>query len=169
MMRFSTRQVTLAGMFIALGVLFPILFHAIGAGSIFLPMFWPVALATFYLSVPVAAAVALITPLLSTLLTGMPPLSPPIMHLIMVELTVLAGVTGYLHHHHRWSLFWSLTAGLFVSRIALFIATVPMAELLGLPPALTSGIMVVKGLPGIVLMLFIIPVFINRTTNKRLF
>ncbi len=154
-------------MFIALGVLFPILFHAIGAGSVLLPMFWPVAVAAFYLSVPAALAVALITPLLSTLLTGMPPLSPPIMQLIMVELLVLTALTGYFHHQRKWGLFWPLLTGLFFSRLTLFVAAVPLAEILGLPPRLASGVIVLQGMPGVFIMLIIIPLLVNQISQKR--
>ena len=53
------------------------LFHlAGGMGVVFLPMHLPVLLAGFFLGPRFGLLVGIITPLLSSLLTGMPPLLP---------------------------------------------------------------------------------------------
>ena len=72
-----TRQLTVSGFFIALGLILPMLFHlAGGMGVVFLPMHLPVLLAGFFLGPRFGLLVGIITPLLSSLLTGMPPLLP---------------------------------------------------------------------------------------------
>lgn len=44
----ATRNIVLSALFIALGIIIPILFHAVGMGSVFLPMHIPVILAGFF-------------------------------------------------------------------------------------------------------------------------
>jgi len=129
---------TLSAMFIALGVLLPIVFHSIGLGSIFLPMFWPVAIAVFFLPTTFAALVGILTPLMSFLFTGMPPISPPILYLMIVELLALSLVTSVLYTGTRWGIFLPLLAGLLCSRIILFFMVIPLASILGLPSKIAS-------------------------------
>ena len=44
------RKTALGGLFVAMGVLVPIMFHAVGLGKTFLPMHIPVILSGFYCS-----------------------------------------------------------------------------------------------------------------------
>ena len=67
----TVKELILSGLFIALGVVLPTIFHALGTGSTFLPMHIPVLIAGFVVSLPFAVLIGAITPLLSTLLTGM--------------------------------------------------------------------------------------------------
>ena len=71
------RNVPLAALFATLGILFPLLFHFTGLGSMFLPMFLPITMAATLLPPVVAILVAILVPLISFLFTGMPPLYPP--------------------------------------------------------------------------------------------
>ena len=160
---------TLSAMFVALGVLFPMLFHGVGLGSIFLPMFWPVAAAGFFVPIPMALAVAVITPLISSLFTGMPPISPPIMQIMVLQLAGLAVTIGLLHRNTSFSLFVSLLAGLVVSQVILFVLVIPLAALLGLPPRLASISIVLKGLPGIASMLIALPLLLSRLLKQSPF
>jgi type III secretory pathway component EscT len=43
----STKDLTLSGLFITMGLLLPIVFHGVGIGAVFLAMFWPVAASGF--------------------------------------------------------------------------------------------------------------------------
>ncbi len=73
----STRKLVLAAFFLALGLLLPLLVgHIIPMGWIFLPMHIPVLLCGFFCGGPWGLAVGFITPLLSAVITGMPPLFP---------------------------------------------------------------------------------------------
>src|SRR6056297_3524954 len=88
MKKTKSKEIVLSGLFIALGLLVPMLFHAVGgAGPVFLPMHLPVLVGGFILSPKFAVLVGLSTPLLSSVLTGMPVLMPmaPIM---MAELGI---------------------------------------------------------------------------------
>jgi len=168
-MNVSTKKITWSAIFIALGVLLPILFHTLGIGSVFLPMFWPIALCAYYLAVPYAVAVGIITPIISTLLTGMPPLSPPIVYIMIFELSFLAGTTSFLYHKTNLGIFWPLLIGLMISRFVLFLTVIPLANVLGLPPQLASAVTVLKGIPGVIVILVIVPFFINRLDHEVVF
>ena len=72
----NIRNIILGGLFVALGIVIPIAFHAIGAGPVFLPMHIPVLLAGFTIGPTIGCLVGAVTPILSSLLTGMPPLMP---------------------------------------------------------------------------------------------
>ncbi len=168
-MRLPARKLTFSGLFVALGLLVPMLFHALGLGSIFLPMFWPVAVGAFFLSFPYALAVGVLTPVFSAVLTGMPPISPPIVHVMLLELGVLAGIISVLHERTSLGLVWILLIGLAASRLVLFICATFFAPFLGLPERLFSFVMVAKGAPGIALMLIFIPVLVSRTKHEAIF
>lgn len=169
MLHARNRYIALSGLFVALGLMLPALFHAMGLGSVFLPMFWPVALAGFFLPWPFAAAVAGLTPILSSLMTGMPPVSPPILHLMVAELISLALVVALLHQTVRWGLFWILLTGLAVSRLVCFFAARVLAEWLGLPASWSALAMVAKGVPGIIGMLLLLPLLTRRLQQETLF
>ena len=168
-MRLPTQKLTLSGLFVALGLLVPMLFHAVGLGSIFLPMFWPVAASAFFLSFPYALAVGVLTPVFSSLLTGMPPISPPIVYIMLLELGFLAGITSLLHERTKWGLVWILLIGLAISRLVLFMCTALFAPLLGLPEKVFSIVMVAKGMPGVALILIFIPLLVNRAKHEAIF
>ncbi|MBD3378688.1 ECF transporter S component [candidate division KSB1 bacterium] len=166
-MQYLTRKITTSAMFIALGVLVPLVFHGLGMGSILLPMFWPVAMGAFFLPFGYALAVGLLTPVLSTLFTGMPPISPPILHVIMIELAALS-VTIVILKKTKLGVFWILLFALLVSRTFQMIAIYFLLPLFGLPQFLTFAA-VLKGGPGIVIMLIMIPFFMHRLKDAEIF
>ena len=156
-------------MFVALGVLFPVLFHGVGLGSIFLPLYWPVAVAAFFLDLPLTIAVALLSPLLSSLVTGMPPVSPPVLQVIMVELLFLGGATTLFYSRTRWGLIWPLLAGLILSRVVLFFILVALAPLLHLPPKVFSFSFLIQGMPGVIAIFILAPIIVNRIKHEPVF
>lgn len=168
-MKKKTFQLTLSAMFVALGVLFPMLFHGIGLGSVFLPLFWPLAAAAFFLELPIALAVAALIPIVSSLVSGMPPVSPPILQVIVLELLLLAGTTVSLYSRTKWGLFWPLLIGLFLSRIFLFLIVTLIAPLFGLPPKVFSTAMVIQGMPGVLAILILVPIIVNRIKHEPIF
>lgn len=127
-----TKYITLSAPFIAMGILFPILFHSIGLGPMFLPMFWPVVISAFFLPIPYIVAVGILTPLLSSFMTGMPP--PPILYKMIFELGILSVVLGYLYKSTRYGVFWLILLGLIIAIFAGFVGSIIIAPLFGLPP-----------------------------------
>jgi len=91
----KTRHLTLTAACIALGVVLPQAFHAIpNAGSVLLPMHIPVLLCGLICSWPYGLACGVLTPILSHLITGMPPMRylPP----MIAELAVYGLLAGIL-------------------------------------------------------------------------
>lgn len=72
----KTLTVTTTALFIALGIIFPLVFHAVGLGSTFSPMHIPVILCGLICGATAGAIVGFVTPFLSSLLNGMPPIYP---------------------------------------------------------------------------------------------
>jgi hypothetical protein len=164
-MKARTQNLVLAALFVALGLLIPILFHAVGLGAVFLPMFLPMALAAFLIQWKYAIAVGAITPIISSLMTGMPPLSPPIAQIMVFEGVALVSVTAWGFRHWRIGTLFPLAAGLLASHAVLFVCVMILAPIIGLPPQLTSAAIMIKGLPGVAMILIIIPFLINRLEN----
>jgi thiamine transporter ThiT len=97
MNRTTTRQLVLAAMFTALGVLLPVVLHPFGiAGQVFLPMHIPVLLCGFIVGWRFGALVGLIVPLISAALTGMPPVWP-IGVSMALELAAYGFFAGFLY------------------------------------------------------------------------
>ncbi|MBC7186646.1 MAG: ECF transporter S component [Calditrichaeota bacterium] len=158
----AARDLSLAALFVGLGVLVPILFHAVGLGSVFLPMFLPLAAAGFYLPLGVAMAVGVLTPVVSALGTGMPPLSPPVAQLMALEGLALTGVVGWLARKKGVPVFVALVAGLAASRAVMVVWVTALVPLLGLPARSMSLAALLQGVPGLVLILVVVPIVVKR-------
>ncbi|RPH90884.1 MAG: hypothetical protein EHM72_18610 [Calditrichaeota bacterium] len=131
-----------------------------------MPMFWPIAASAFFLTWPYTAAVACLAPLVSSLMTGMPPISPPILHVMVIELFVLVTTIRGMRNKNIGGMLVALAAGLLLSRIVLFLIVAVAAPLLGLPGKVFSMAMVIKGVPGIVLMLILLPIVVCRIRHE---
>jgi hypothetical protein len=154
------RELSLAGLLGALGLLLPIGFHALGwGGQVFLPMHLPVVVAGFLVSPAMAVSLGVVVPFLSSVLTGMPPLAPPIAPLMALELAAKAGVASLLYR--------SLRAPMWLALVAAIVADWAM---LALAAGLAAGAFAIKAgavqyaaaaiaisLPGTILQLVAVP------------
>ena len=165
----TTKQLTLGALFLALGVLFPVLFHAAWLGGVFLPMVWPVAAAGFFLSLSFCVLVGILTPLLSFLLTGMPPAVPQVLQVMIPELTVLAVLVCLLYRNARVAIWPSLFFGLLASRAVLFFSAGILGTTLGLPSRWASAAALAKSVPGVFAILILVPPLIGRLLHEPLF
>lgn len=169
-----TRELVLAGMCIALGLVIPLFFHTLGggvAGKMFLPMFLPLLLLGLLSRWWIAALAGLITPALSSLLTGMPPILPTA-PMMMVELAVLAAVASLLYHHLKRDVWSATVVALIASRGAEALMIMAFGTLLSieLPWWAYVAATVVAGWPGIVLLIVVIPplaLTIQKTSQFR--
>ncbi len=156
------RETTLSGLFIAIGIILPIVFHAIGQGTVFLPMHIPVILGGFILSLPFALSVGIITPILSSVLTGMPPVFP-VLPFMVFELATYGLVTSFLYRRLKLNVYVSLIGAMITGRI---VATIVVWILINfffatLPNPLVWVVgTVTAGIPGIVVQLALIPVLV---------
>ena len=167
-MTFETKNITLSALIITLGIVIPVAFHAIGMGNVFLPMYWPLAAGAFFLSPRWAGLTGMVTPAISFVLTGMPPLSPPVLPVMMAELTILTLIISYLNTHHKLAVLWILIIGLLFSKLVLFMAVWMISPIIGLPPSLISISSIVHGLPGTAIILILVPVLVKRLTNRNI-
>ncbi len=155
----TVRIVTWSALFIALGVLFPILFHLFGLGPVFLPMFLPILTAGFVLPPVFAVLVGVVTPLVSFLLTQMPPFL--ILPLMMSEGFFLGGIPSVFFQKLKWN-FWLVLGGtLIFDRMLLAVLVLFLSPVFHLPPRLASGYVVLQGLPGVVLNFIFVPVLVK--------
>lgn len=165
-MKYSGRDLLLGALLLSLALILPILFHAVGLGSAFLPMFYPIITAGFLVALPVAAAVGFLAPLTSSLLTGMPPLFPPIAFIMMVEGLVLASIPALLHQKHGIKILPTLAVAIFVERMVLLGAVVFLARWLSLPEGVLGLTSLLHGLPGIILIFFLIPPLVKKLEER---
>jgi niacin transporter len=171
-MNSKTRKMITAAIMIALGVLFPQIFHMIGGpnlGSILLPMHIPVLLTGFIVGPFYGFLAGLLTPALSSLLTGMPPISPvPILFLMMFELPIYGLISGYLFERKRMNIFVSLMIAMFFGRLSYGLGIIFLSNvfMMNIPPAITVWSAIVSGLPGIILQIVLIPLTV-KILEKR--
>ncbi len=156
-MRHTGKDLVLGGMLLALAVVLPMAFHAAGLGSAFLPMFFPIILAGFLTAPPVAMAVGLLSPLTSALLTGMPPFFPPTAFIMMAEGIVLAGIPSFLRGKKGLPILPVLLVTLLGDRLVLLAAVILISHLLELPAGVLGTAAVIHGLPGMALILAVLP------------
>ncbi len=163
MKKTKSKEIVLSGLFIALGLLVPILFHAVGgAGPVFLPMHLPVLIGGFILSPKFAVLVGLLTPLLSSVLTGMP-IFMPMAFIMMAELGIY-GLTVSLLKEKGINNIITLISAMILGRISAVIAVAIFVNLIGIkfaPPVTFIIGAVTTGIPGIIIQLIFIPILLT--------
>lgn len=165
-MNYSGRDLLLSGLLLALALVIPVLFHAVGLGSEFLPMFFPILLAGFLLPLRVAVSVGVMTPLLSALLTGMPPFFPPTAFIMMAEGAVLTALPALLNRKAGIPIFPVLALTVLVDRLVLLVSVLLVARWLHLPEGVLGAVSVIKGLPGCLLILILIPPLVTAMRKR---
>jgi hypothetical protein len=169
-MKNSTKKLTYSALFLALGVIFPQIFHLFGGtGPIFLPMHIPVLLAGFFLGGSFAALVGFLTVLTSAAITGMP--QPPVLYFMLVEVTMYGLVAGLAYDKLKLptavKIYTSLILAMVVGRLTLAVTVYGLQPLLGLklsPQVYMTGA-IVKGIPGILIQIIFIPILVFALTK----
>ena len=160
-MKTSTRKLTLSALFLALGLVLPLITGQIPQiGKMLLPMHIPVLLCGMVCGAPYGAVCGLLGPMLSSVLTGMP--TAALMPAMMVECAAYGLTTGLMLRLVRTGktyadLYLSLVAAMLVGRLvsgvtkALFF----MAGQYTMQAWIAASF--VTALPGIVLQLAVVP------------
>jgi len=158
----TPRELAYCGLFGAAALLLPSLFHLIRLGHVFMPMYLPlVALAFFVRPLP-AAVTAAVVPMLSALVTGMPPLYPPVAPIMALELAVMAALIAAARR--RWPLAAEirlLLPVLILGRVLYVGMAASFARFVELPVAWVAGVSLISGWPGIALMLAVVPAIVR--------
>jgi len=162
--KMNVRDLTLGALFVALGILLPMFFHMVGLGKVFLPMHIPVLLAGFFCGPAVGLLVGGLTPILSAVLTGMPPFMPPVAQMMVFELATYGFLTGWFYRSLRMgvvpSLLLAVAAGRFVYGVLGYLL-LPLIGLNQVPlwaPLLWA---VGESLPGVVLQIVGVPIVVS--------
>ena len=164
------KKLTLGSVCIALCVVLPIAFHAIpDGGSVFLPMHIPVLICGMLCGWPYGFICGLMGPLLSSLLTGMPPAA--FLPAMMVECGVYGMTTGlvlkYVHTKKTYAdlyiaLITAMVAGRVVSGVAKALIFSPG---MALSAWVTASF--VTALPGILIQLVLLPMVVGTLMKAR--
>ena len=164
---FNTRDLVLAGLLLAIGIILPTIFHLTGiSGAVFLPMHIPVLISGFVLGPVLGSIIGFVTPLLNYSLTGMPP--TPILWIMLVELSIYGLLSGLLYTNMNMKLILSLILSMIGGRIAAALTLLILAKGFGItmPPlmAYVYG-MTITAIPGIIIQIILIPTLVRAIDN----
>lgn len=169
--RASIKNMTMAAVCVALCVVLPIAFHSIpDAGSVFLPMHIPVLMCGMICGWPYGFLCGLMGPLVSSALTGMPPIA--FLPAMMVECGVYGLVSGLMLKFVRTrrtyadlyiALVTAMIAGRVVSGVAKALIFTPG---LALSAWVTASF--ITALPGILIQLVFLPSVVFTLMKARI-
>ncbi|HPZ09267.1 MAG TPA: ECF transporter S component [Candidatus Eremiobacteraeota bacterium] len=162
----KTKETVMAGLFIAMGIVLPSFLHLLGMGKSFLPMHIPVLMAGITLGGSYGLTVGTVTPLLSFLLTGMPPF-PGVIGMVF-ELGTYGFLTGFLSK--KINIYGSVLIAMICSRVVLGIIYYLLLPLFAVRISfwypLTGAF--ISSLPGIICQLALLPVFLVISKYKKI-
>lgn len=162
-MRIEKNDLTRSALLITIGLILPAVFHTFNlGGQVFLPMHIPVFVGGFILSPLYAAAVGLVTPLLSSIFTGMPQM--PFSFSMMFELCTYGGVVSLLYHKYFKNIYAVMVLSMIAGRIAgcignYIILTFASGKAFSLTVYLKTVVLIAA--PGIMIQLILIPVLVK--------
>jgi len=169
---FEARDLARGGLLGALAIALPVVFHALGpgVGPIFLPMYLPLLALGLLSSWQVALTVACLAPLLSAVLTGMPPLSPPVAPLMVCELAALA-TTASRGRQYGLRVWPATVLAVVAARVAGIVALLTIGSALGYHRTVFeySLLSLVIAWPGLMLQLIVVPGAVHAVESSSLF
>jgi len=163
----KNKKIVLCSMFIAFGIIFPMIFHTVNlAGQIFLPMHIPVLVAGFLLGPLYGGIVGVITPILSGFMTGMPPLVP-VMPIMAFELCAYGVVGGFLFSKTNKiyiSLLGAMLCGRLFAIVGAFLVSATIAPQVN-PIMFVFG-NIAQAIPGMLIQIVFIPMLVRFMTKN---
>ena len=172
-MNIQLRRLLLAAMFLALGLLLPLLIgHIVPMGYILLPMHIPVLLCGFICGGPWGLAVGFITPLLNSFMFGMPPMYPTALAMAfeLAAYGLLAGIFYRVLPKKNAYLYAALILAMIGGRIVWGLATY---ALLGFDGTVFTWQVFATGAvisvwPGILIQISLIPVLLMALKRTKI-
>jgi len=164
----QTKKLTLSAMFLALGLLLPFLTGQIPTiGSMLLPMHIPVLLCGFIIGAPYGLLVGIITPLLRSMIFGMPPMLTAIT--MAFELGTYGFISGYLYNKLPKSIvniYVSLIGAMIIGRVVWGMVSMLIYGMgsFGFSAFIAGGFS--NAIPGILLQLVLIPILVKLADKK---
>ena len=143
-------------------MLLPVIFHVFHLGSVFMPMYLPLITLSFFVGPLPATLTALLLPLLSGAITGMPPFYPPIAFMMSIELATMCCIIALVRItlpkiNELIILIPVLILGRCIGLGLIYL----MALFMKLPVTFVVGASFISGWPGIILMIVAIPAIIR--------
>ncbi len=171
-MKNTTKNITVTGVCIAIAVLLPMVFHTVpNGGSIFLPMHIPVLFCGLACGWQYGLLCGAISPILSSLITGMPPAAK--LPSMVVELAVYGLAASFMMlllkvNIKTLKLYLSLVIAMLAGRLASGIvgALIFARGTFAVSAWLTASF--VTGLPGIAIQLVLIPLLYTVLVKAKL-
>lgn len=163
----TLRSMVVSAVLAAMGIVVPIGFHMVGLGSKFLPMILVMMLNGFLLPWPWAMLTGALAPIASGLLTGMPPLYPPVFLSMSLELALLSALVAFLFRATAPRIWPAIIGGILFDRLLSLLLTYYLAGWFGLPSKLVSLLALAQGLPGVVLQLAVLPLLLKILQKRK--
>ncbi len=167
-MHSTTKLIVRSALFLALAVLFPIVFHQFGlAGRVFNPMHIPVLLAGFICGPVGGAIVGILAPAISFMITGMPPsYAVPLMSL---ELPIYGLIAGLAYVRLKMNIYIALLAAIILGRLAFALGLLILGLFIELPYGIETyfKVVLITGLPGTLIQLVFIPPIVAALARLR--
>ena len=168
-MKTKTQNLVSGGLLLAFGLILPYFFHMLGmAGPIFLPMHIPILLGGLILGPKYGVILGVITPLLNSVLTGMPPIYPVGISMSF-ELAAYGFITGYLYRNKNYNIYLALIpamiVGRFVSGITTYILLSFGGKLFILNMFLVAAF--IKSIWGILIQIMFIPMIVKVLEKSK--
>ncbi len=165
-----TRFISHSALYLALAVLLPIGFHAMGLGGrLFLPMHIPILLAGFLAGPWCGLLVGLLAPGLSYLLTGMPPTYA--VPLMSMELPMYGLVAGIAFYRLKFNVYIALIIAMLIGRLMFAFGLIILGMFMELPYTATqfiaAGGALWSGLPGIAVQIVLVPLIVAAVRRRQ--
>ena len=168
----TTRNLIFTALCIAIGLLLPQLVKVVPVaypGAVLLPMHIPVLVCGFLCGWRYGAVSGIITPMLASLLTGMPPLFPNAVSM-MFELAAYGLLTGLLYKLTNRKIFLTLIGAMLGGRIVLGLVNALLFSIAnnvyGLAIFISGAF--ITALPGIIIQLILVPIIIRSLERAKL-
>ena len=154
----QAHDLAFCGLFGAAALLFPVVFHLVRLGHLFMPMYLPLVTLAFFVPPRMAAMTAVAVPLMSGAVTGMPPFYPPVAIFMSLELAAMSFlIAAAVKRWARANDYCVLVPVLLFGRVMYVGLVYAFSLAIRLPAEFVAGLSFIAGWPGIVLMIAVVP------------
>lgn len=167
--KITTKELVLSGLLLAAGLVLPMIFHMFSmTGPVFLPMHIPVLIGGMLLPPPLAVLLGIITPVMSSILTGMP-IAFPMAIIMAFELGTYALSASIATRKLKLNTLLALIIAMIDGRIVAGIVVAVLVRLFGvqMAPIMFVKGAIVTGLPGLMIQIVFIPILIYTLKKGR--
>ena len=169
----NVKKMLMTALSIALGVVLPLAFHSIpNAGRVFLPMHIPVLLCGMICGNPYGFLCGVITPVLSGLLTGMPPAA--MLPSMLCELAAYGAISSLLMRYVNTkniytTIYVALIGAMLLGRVCYGILNALIFNAGAYSLSIWLAAAFVTAFPGIVIQILLIPVLVLSLQKANMF